>query len=46
MKDLYTFDIDEEKAKETYASVSEVYENIFKKIGITYVKGNKINDVA
>ena len=46
MKDLYTFDIDEEKAKETYASVSEVYENIFKKIGIPYVKGNKINDVA
>ncbi|KOX72739.1 putative proline--tRNA ligase, mitochondrial [Melipona quadrifasciata] len=38
MKDLYTFDIDEEKAKETYASVSEAYENIFKKIGITYVK--------
>lgn len=38
MKDLYTFDIDLDRAKETYALVCETYENIFKKIGITYIK--------
>ncbi|XP_060824405.1 probable proline--tRNA ligase, mitochondrial [Bombus pascuorum] len=38
MKDLYTFDKDLDGAKETYALVCETYENIFKKIGITYIK--------
>ncbi|XP_043600786.1 probable proline--tRNA ligase, mitochondrial isoform X1 [Bombus pyrosoma] len=38
MKDLYTFDIDLDRAKETYALVCETYENIFKKIGITHIK--------
>ncbi|CAL7937952.1 unnamed protein product [Xylocopa violacea] len=38
MKDLYTFDIDINNAQETYASVCKAYDNIFKKIGITYTK--------
>lgn len=44
MKDLYTFDIDLDRAKETYALVCEAYEKIFKKIGIKYVKGSEINN--
>lgn len=44
MKDLYTFDIDLDRAKETYTLVCETYENIFKKIGITYIKGSEINN--
>lgn len=44
MKDLYTFDIDLDRAKETYALICETYENIFKKIGITYIKGSEINN--
>ncbi|KAG6795174.1 proline--tRNA ligase, mitochondrial isoform X1 [Apis mellifera caucasica] len=38
MKDLYTFDINLNNAQETYALVCNAYENIFKKIGITYIK--------
>ncbi|KAF2901000.1 hypothetical protein ILUMI_05184 [Ignelater luminosus] len=38
MKDLYTFDTDLETAQETYNEVCESYDNIFKKIGINFVK--------
>ncbi|XP_061941636.1 probable proline--tRNA ligase, mitochondrial isoform X2 [Apis cerana] len=38
MKDLYTFDINLNNAQETYALVCNAYENIFKKIGIMYIK--------
>lgn len=39
MKDLYTFDTDEETAKDTYETVCEAYNNIFKKIGVDFVRG-------
>ncbi|KAG7200854.1 hypothetical protein KM043_003219 [Ampulex compressa] len=38
MKDLYTFDTDLDKAKETYESVCDVYDNIFKQIGVPFLK--------
>jgi prolyl-tRNA synthetase len=39
MKDLYTFDMSAEAANETYKTVSKAYENIFRRIGIQYFKG-------
>lgn len=39
MKDLYTFDVSAEAATETYKAVSEAYENIFRRIGIQYLRG-------
>lgn len=39
MKDLYTFDVSQEAASETYKAVSEAYENIFRRIGIRYLRG-------
>lgn len=39
MKDLYTFDVDIETAKDTYETVGEAYNKIFSKIGIDFVKG-------
>ncbi|KAK4883520.1 hypothetical protein RN001_006839 [Aquatica leii] len=38
MKDLYSFDVDIEKAKETYAEVCECYNSIFNEIGVDYIK--------
>ncbi|XP_012142370.1 prolyl-tRNA synthetase 2-like protein, mitochondrial [Megachile rotundata] len=38
MKDLYTFDFDLESAQKTYEIVNEAYENIFTKIGVTFIK--------
>ncbi|XP_067008229.1 probable proline--tRNA ligase, mitochondrial [Anabrus simplex] len=38
MKDLYTFDTSEEKARETYEVVSTTYNSIFKRIGVRYVR--------
>ncbi|XP_021936027.1 probable proline--tRNA ligase, mitochondrial isoform X2 [Zootermopsis nevadensis] len=38
MKDLYTFDVSQEAASETYKAVSEAYENIFRRIGIRYLR--------
>ncbi|CAG9862167.1 unnamed protein product [Phyllotreta striolata] len=38
MKDMYTFDIDLNSAKKTYEEVCESYENIFKTIGMDFVK--------
>lgn len=39
MKDLYTFDVDIETAKDTYETVCEAYNIIFSRIGIDFVKG-------
>lgn len=39
MKDLYTFDMDTDSAKTTYEEVCATYNNIFKKIGVDFVKG-------
>ncbi|XP_020288129.1 probable proline--tRNA ligase, mitochondrial [Pseudomyrmex gracilis] len=38
MKDLYTFDSSLEYAQQTYNLVCKSYDNIFKKLGIKYVK--------
>ncbi|XP_046475439.1 probable proline--tRNA ligase, mitochondrial [Neodiprion pinetum] len=38
MKDLYTFDADLDKAKETYDLVCKAYDNLFQKIGVEFVK--------
>ena len=40
MKDLYTFDRTIEDAKETYDSVSQAYDKVFKGLGVPFVKGN------
>ena len=37
MKDLYTFDINEEEALKTYEDVSIAYKKIFEKIGVPFV---------
>lgn len=34
MKDLYTFDVDRESAKQTYARVCDAYDRIFRRLGI------------
>lgn len=38
MKDMYSFDVDLEKAKETYEAVSDQYAKILKELSIPYVK--------
>ncbi|KAF5270342.1 hypothetical protein FQR65_LT05530 [Abscondita terminalis] len=38
MKDLYSFDVDVKKAKETYEEVCECYNSIFDEIGVKYIK--------
>lgn len=40
MKDLYTFDADQESAMKTYEEVNEIYRKLFKFIGVPFVKGN------
>jgi prolyl-tRNA synthetase len=42
MKDLYTFDVSADAATETYKTVSKAYENIFRRIGIQYVRGKAV----
>lgn len=42
MKDLYTFDIDAEKAKETYETVCDTYDKIFRVIEIPVTRGKLI----
>lgn len=39
MKDLYSFDINVDKALETYDEICNAYTNIFKYFGIDFVKG-------
>ncbi|NP_001079554.1 prolyl-tRNA synthetase 2, mitochondrial L homeolog isoform X1 [Xenopus laevis] len=38
MKDMYTFDISEESAYETYRNVCDAYSNIFRALGVHFVK--------
>lgn len=38
MKDLYSFDVDLEKARETYEAVSEQYVKIFNELKVPYVR--------
>lgn len=38
MKDMYTFDTDEQSAMQTYEAVCEAYCRIFDRIGVPYVK--------
>lgn len=37
--DLYTFDEDEREARETYDTVTETYEKIFKDLHLDVIKG-------
>ena len=37
--DMYSFDVDEEKAMETYKEVCLAYERIFKRLDLPAVKG-------
>lgn len=39
MKDLYSFDANEENALKTYQAVTEAYEGIFQELGVKYVRG-------
>lgn len=39
MKDLYSFDRNQTNALITYKKVCQAYENVFKHIGVNYVKG-------
>lgn len=38
MKDMYTFDMCEDTAKDTYIDVCSAYDNIFNKIGVPFIK--------
>ncbi|CAG7786206.1 unnamed protein product [Allacma fusca] len=38
MKDLYSFDVDENAALETYEAINEAYKRIFDLIGVEYLK--------
>ncbi|SMR45079.1 unnamed protein product [Zymoseptoria tritici ST99CH_1A5] len=40
MKDLYTFDVTEEKAMETYSDVSKAYRNFFDELALPYLVAN------
>lgn len=42
MKDLYTFDVDQESAIKTYEEVNEVYRKLFQFIGVPFIEGNQI----
>lgn len=42
MKDMYSFDTNPEAANKTYEEVCDSYDNIFKIIGLNYIKGNNI----
>lgn len=39
MKDLYAFDVNMKNAKETYDAVCNSYDEVFRKLGISYLKG-------
>lgn len=39
---MYTFDVSEEKALETYKQLCTTYEQIFKELDIPVIKGKKI----
>ncbi|KAJ8945695.1 hypothetical protein NQ318_012414 [Aromia moschata] len=38
MKDMYSFDVDAESAMKTYEEVCQSYDNVFKRVGIDFVK--------
>lgn len=42
MKDLYTFDVDKEHAMRTYSEVSDIYEKLFKFVGVPFTKGKVV----
>lgn len=39
MKDMYSFDVTIDEAHKTYEEVCNAYDNIFKIIGVEFVKG-------
>lgn len=40
MKDLYTFDVDKESAFRTYEQLNDTYSQLFKYLGVPFVKGD------
>ncbi|CAK8678050.1 unnamed protein product [Clavelina lepadiformis] len=40
MNDLYTFDVDEQSAATTYQSVCNMYDNIFRDLGVAVIKAS------
>ncbi|XP_016935030.2 probable proline--tRNA ligase, mitochondrial isoform X2 [Drosophila suzukii] len=40
MKDMYSFDVSEETARETYSTVSAAYDRLFKQLEVPFVKVN------
>ncbi|SPP87156.1 probable proline--tRNA ligase, mitochondrial isoform X1 [Drosophila guanche] len=40
MKDMYTFDVSEETARDTYSRVSAAYDRLFKQLEVPFVKVN------
>uniref|UniRef100_A0A182JII1 Probable proline--tRNA ligase, mitochondrial n=1 Tax=Anopheles atroparvus TaxID=41427 RepID=A0A182JII1_ANOAO len=38
MKDLYTFDVDRDKCRQTYEEVNEAYHRMFSAVGVPFVK--------
>jgi len=39
MKDLYTFDANEDSAMKTYERINGIYENFFEHLGVKFVRG-------
>ena len=42
LPDLYSFDVSEEKAVETYAEICSAYEKLFSKLELPVVKGEMV----
>lgn len=43
MKDMYTFDVSQQTAEESYATVSEAYQRFFSQLEVPFVKGGSWN---
>jgi len=46
MKDMYSFDVSEETARETYSTVSAAYDRLFKQLEVPFVKGRYAKHLA
>lgn len=39
MKDMYTFDVSQQTAEQSYSTVSEAYQRFFSQLEVPFVKG-------
>ena len=46
MKDLYTFDVDEKAALDTYNAINEAYAKLLDRLGVNYIKGESENKLT